>query len=85
MKGIPFKESNAFAGKRIFSGSGLDPLPVYTDGQTCVSVWNLTQEDIDRMIKERKFYLMVRIPPDFHPPVHISSENLIPDNPFIKP
>lgn len=84
MKGIPFKESNAFAGGVIIAGAGLAPLPIYTDGQTSVSVWELTDEDIKRMVRERKIFLLVRTGPMEHPNVHISSENLVPTNPFIR-
>lgn len=51
------------------------PLPVYSDGQSSYSVWELTEAELDMLLKTRKLYLIVLSPPDKHPPVGITVLN----------
>jgi hypothetical protein len=84
MKGINFKEANSKAGWGLVSQINMEPLPVYTDGHACVSVWELTDEDIALIIKTRRIELLVCTSPLKHPDVGLSVESILPNNPFIK-
>lgn len=81
MKGIPFPEANSRAGLAIMTTANTEPLPVYTDGYACVSVWELSDEDIKEIIKTRKLQLLVCTKPLHHPIVAISAVNIIPKTP----
>lgn len=83
MKGIPFPEANSKAGLAILTTANTEPLPVYTDGHACVSVWELDDEDIQEIIKTRKLQLLVCTKPSKHPIVAVSAFNILPKTPNI--
>ena len=81
MKAINFPEQNDSIQPLTLNTNHI-PLPVWTDGTCCISVWQLTDEDIKLLAEGKKLYVMVGAPPDsrFHPMIGLCAENIIPDN-----
>lgn len=78
MKTIPFPEANTLIVPPAGS-KNLIPMPVYTNGHSCVSVWQLTDDEIKVLAETRKLYVIVGKPPLEHPAVGVSVDNFIPD------
>ena len=83
MKAIKFPEQNNSITPLNLHSNHI-PLPVWTDGKCCISVWEITDEDLKMLAENRKIYLLVGTPPDsrVHPMVGMSPENIIPHNPL---
>lgn len=76
---IEFPEQNGCLGKpESMSDEECTPLPVYRDGNQCVSCWQLSDEEIIRLIQnDGKIYLCV-LSGITQPPVWLAV-----DNPFL--
>lgn len=75
MKAKPFNEVNCTLRG---NGDSIEDLPVYTDGLTCVSMWEVTPEELQEIIRTRKIYLTVFHTPNNFPPVGLSVHNPLP-------
>ena len=66
MEAIFFKECNT-----VLKAEGCHDLPCYKKEKTITSVWELTDEDVRRILSgDRKIYLTVL--GDTHPPIDIT-------------
>lgn len=76
MNATKFKKAN----KLLLIGGDptTKPLAVYTDGHTCVSEWELTDEDIASLAISRRIQLVVRAEPTKHPAVALYVGDVIP-------
>lgn len=77
MKSIKFPKANKVI--RIADDKTTQPMYIFTDGQTCVSEWELTDEDIAQIARTRKIQLIVRAEPVAHPAVGLFAGDVIPD------
>lgn len=59
MKPIEFTESMYVLAAPKGQEKEVDPLPVYSDKQKCISCWELTDEEIEIIKKTKKVYLGV--------------------------
>jgi hypothetical protein len=60
MKPIEFKEMNVILKKPdSMTDEECGSLPVYCDGESCISCWELSDEDIEKLIKTRKLWFRV--------------------------
>jgi len=73
MKPIKFPESNLELQKPpTMSEEECVPLPIHTDGKTCISCWELSHEEINTIIKNRVIWLGVYFGKT-QPPVWLSA------------
>ncbi|MFZ5689624.1 MAG: hypothetical protein ACOY5F_00070 [Pseudomonadota bacterium] len=49
------------------------PLPVFRNGKCCVSCWELSDSEIDEIVRSRRVYVTVFLG-DTQPPVYVGSE-----------
>ena len=60
MKPIEFKEQNAVLGKpKEMTAEECSSLPVFKDGKECVSCWEFTDEEIQKLIETKKIWIGV--------------------------
>lgn len=60
MEPVHFPQVNRVLGKPAgMSDEECQPLPVFTDGQRCVSCYQLTDEDVADLVKTRRLWLHV--------------------------
>lgn len=79
MKAIPFNGANVTLRG---NGDNVRDMVVYSDGLVCVSVWELSDQEMAELLRTRKLYLTVFHPPSNFPPVGLSTEDPLP-SPFI--
>jgi len=74
MKPINFPESNLKLQKPPgMTDKDCAPLPIHTDGQTCISCWELSHEEINTIIKNRVVWIGV-LSGETQPPVWLSAD-----------
>ena len=81
MKPIHFKEMNY----KLIRPSGTTDedyfdVPCFRDGEQIISKWQLTQREIDNIVKNKFIWVRV-LTPSYHPPLFLEAE----DNIFINP
>lgn len=76
MHNVEFSEQNHII---IPKGTNnLRPMNCWTDGHCCISVWELTDEEIKLLAETRKLYMIVGTPPVNHPLIGLSAEDIVP-------
>lgn len=74
MKPIEFKEQNKILGAPLgMTSDECGLLPVFTDGNECVSVWELSEDDLKKIIETKCIYVGV-LSGETQPPIFISVE-----------
>jgi hypothetical protein len=75
MRAIEFKEQTAVLGKpENMTADECQPLPVFRDGKTCVSCWELTPEEL-KLINETKVIYLGVLSGNTQPPVFLTVES----------
>lgn len=75
MRAIEFKEQNAVLGKPAgMTDEECKPLPVFRDGKQCVSVWELSPEELEFINQTKVVYLGV-LSGNTQPPVFLTVES----------
>ena len=75
MRAIEFKEQNGVLGKpEGMTDDECSPLPVFRDGKHCVSVWELSEADLE-LIKETKVVYLGVLSGNTQPPVFLTIES----------
>jgi len=87
MRPIKFKEQNQQLGPPPgVSEKECSPLPVFTDGRQCISCWELSKDDIEKINKTGRIWLSVQSGLT-QPPVWFSTEETVfidqPDIPIL--
>jgi len=77
MTPVKFKEQNQQLGPPPgMSEEECQPLPVFTDGKQCISCWELSKEDIEKVNKTGRIWLSV-MSGLTQPPVWLSTEETV--------
>jgi len=75
MRAVEFDEQNFILSKpKSMSDEDCAPLPIFRDGKTVVSCWELSYEDMQEIKKTGRIYLGV-LSGSTQPPVWLSVEN----------
>jgi len=69
---VPFRDSNVTL--QPPPGTGMLELPVLTDGETCISKWMLTSEEIEEIARTGHIFVLVHTGHPTQPPVGLSAE-----------
>jgi hypothetical protein len=74
MQSIDFEESNVILGKpATMTDEQCNSLNVFTDGQTCVSCWELSDDELKKLMETKKIWLGV-LSGTTQPPVFLTVE-----------
>jgi len=65
------------------SPNPIDDLPIFSDGNACVSVWALTEEDIARIVSN-KYVVVTVLASDTQPPISLEA-GTVPLEDVVKP
>jgi hypothetical protein len=77
MKPVKFKEQNQQLGPPPgMSEDECSPLPVFTDGKQCISCWELSPEEIEKVKRTGRIWLSV-VSGQTQPPVWMSAEETV--------
>jgi hypothetical protein len=79
MKPILFEQANRTLTAPAGQENEVETMYVYTDGQQCISKWQLTDDEIEMVIKNRHLYISVMFggtQPPILPMVHSPFTNL---------
>ncbi|MBS4056529.1 MAG: hypothetical protein KGZ82_04340 [Bacteroidales bacterium] len=77
MKPLKFKEHNQQLGPpQGMSEDECASLPVFTDGKQCISCWELSPEEIDKVKRTGRIWLSV-MSGKTQPPVWLSAEETV--------
>lgn len=80
MRAVDFPESNKILGKpKSMTDEECYDLEIFTDGQQCISAWELNKEELELIQKTGRIYLSI-LSGQTQPPVWLAVEN-----PFINP
>lgn len=70
---VEFHGQNGVLGVQKESEHNVDPLPVFRNGRSCISCWELSDAEMEEIIKTKRVYVSV-----FYgltqPPIFIGSE-----------
>lgn len=77
MHNIKFEEQNHVI--LAPPGQNLRNLNLWTDGKCCISVYEITDEDLRLLAENRKLYMICGTSPKEHPLIGLSAENIIPN------
>ncbi len=73
MNSVTFKEQNGVLGKPPdMTDAECGSLPVFKDGQNCISCWEPTDAEIEDIIKTRRIYILLLSGPT-QPPMAVST------------
>jgi len=77
MKPVKFKEHNLnLTAPPGMSEEECAPLPVFTDGQQCISCWELSAEEIEKVRRTGRIWLSV-MSGNTQPPVWLSAQETV--------